>query len=830
METYFSNINVSKRHFVILGKTTDQFCNSALMLQSLEETLHSHLSKKLGYQRIIFYSPTLMLYCMDEDSYRYTEGYGVVVQPSQPPAERQERPIKLGPLSASVPNESNMAAEKNNNKSKTWNLGKMNSAGAIRVMDKYMTDVSIKTALIITDTDFFITSFREVESERGAIDITREVQAKLSNWDRNRRPKDKNIVVWIFQKGNTSELAERLKGNVIWERFFIPMFKEKAEKREGTLIDIPTAGSGEIKNLINYYRLMDEIPVDMTFMNTAALELEKLTRGQSAFPDDNYKMIDMVGLGSLILDTKDIGGINMKNIESICGKNDRVSAFTKIEELSGMEDFKRTIDELKKIIKNSDFQKDTEIVYKDRLMRHPLDYRKETFNLHISLVGNPGTGKSTVAKLMGEVYFELGLLSTGHVIKVTRDDLVAGYIGQTAIKTKERINEAIGGVLFIDEAYTLARGGESDYGQEAIDTILEAMTDKMGEFAVIIAGYPDEIEMLLQKNPGFKSRFFERIKIEDYTAKELKDIFIKDIEKNDLKIGNDLLNVLEDFMRRYYDGTPRGKGGEWANARTVITLSKKMRDRCKVENETVVDIKHVPYELKKYLEETKSSSTLPKKITDSQLRLPSVDILKQINEIDIKKMEQAVLFIENKNTKGEVFYGTGFMITPNGHFITCNHVIKDAQEINARVRIIANGHPEDTIYKCELMNTFKDLDIALLKLDGRDLPYLNLEKNLLFEFEKGKNVCLSGYPFGQRTAEDCTYTEGKIASTRTENELECINLDISGKCGNSGGPVIDKKTGNVIGVFIGSITEGQGLVEEINYMRPIKYFLKEFVR
>ena len=116
-------------------------------------------------------------------------------------------------------------------------------------------------------------------------------------------------------------------------------------------------------------------------------------------------------------------------------------------------------------------------------------------NLHYVLTGNPGTGKSTVAKLLGEIYYELGFLPSGHTVKVTRSDLVAGYVGQTAIKTRACIEQAMGGVLFVDEAYMLKRVNQdgmsdNDFGQEAIDTILEAMSDRAGEFAVVVAGYP----------------------------------------------------------------------------------------------------------------------------------------------------------------------------------------------------------------------------------------------------------------------------------------------------------------------------------------------------
>ena len=703
METYFSNINISKRHFAILGRTTDQFCNDALQLQSLEEALHEHL-KEMGYQRIVFYSPTLMLYCRDVESHRHTE-HSATEKNVQPPRERR---IKLGPLSNRVPYLDIAPAQnkKKENKDISWNLGRMNSAVVIKIMDKYIRDISIKTALIITDTDFFITSFREIVIEGGnRSDITREVQATLSSWDTNRRYNDENIVLWIFQKGNVDDLGERLKNNDIWRRFFIPMFKEKYEKREGTLIDIPMVGSGEIKNLINYYRIKEGINVDMTLIDVAALELEKRAKGQSAFPND--KVTDMIGLSLLILGTKNKGGINARNIESICGKNDQISPFSKIDELSGMKDLKRCIDELKIQAKNFGLQNEVEIIYKNRLMRHPIDRKEELPNLHVSLVGNPGTGKSTIAKLMGGVYFELGLLPTGHVIKVTRDDLVAGYVGQTAMKTKERINEAIGGVLFIDEAYTLARGGENDYGQEAIDTILEAMTDRMGEFAVIIAGYPNEIEMLLAKNPGFKSRFLERITIADYTTKELAEIFVRDIEKNNFQLNAELRNILEGFIQRYYDNTSKGKSGEWANARTILNLSKKMRDKCKASGKIWIGIEHFPHELKKYIEEARPKPYLPKTINIHQLKLPQANILKHDNEIDIKKMEQAVLFITNTKSNGEILCGTGFLITPQGYFITCDHVIEDAHEISARIRVINNGISEDTICECKLINTSK---------------------------------------------------------------------------------------------------------------------------
>jgi len=273
-----------------------------------------------------------------------------------------------------------------------------------------------------------------------------------------------------------------------------------------------------------------------------------------------------------------------------------------------------------------------------------------------------------------------------------------------------------------------------------------------------------------------------------------------------------------------------------------------MKRLCERQEETEISIKHLPQQYHKFLpdeyhkflpdedqkklEDQKPKTNLPSKMTASQLKLPFSDILDADGGVNVEKTEQAVLFIKVMTNSGALSFGTGFLISPNGYFLTCNHVIEDAKEINARTRIMNNGILEDKIYKCELMKTSKDLDIALLKLDGANLPYLSIETDYFnYEYKKGGKVCLTGYPFGERTEVDCSYTEGKISAALSDREPERINLDISGKCGNSGGPVLDIKTGKIIGIFTGSMTAGnETLMEEINQMRPIKYFWKEFVK
>ena len=144
---------------------------------------------------------------------------------------------------------------------------------------------------------------------------------------------------------------------------------------------------------------------------------------------------------------------------------------------------------------------------------------------HLVFTGNPGTGKTIVARLLSKVFKGLGLLESGHLVEVDRSGLVAGFVGQTSIKVKKIIEASLGGVLFIDEAYSLANGeGESDYGQEAIEALVKEMEDKRKDFIVIVAGYPDEMDKFIKSNPGLRGRFNKYIKFPDYNAEEMTDI------------------------------------------------------------------------------------------------------------------------------------------------------------------------------------------------------------------------------------------------------------------------------------------------------------------
>jgi SpoVK/Ycf46/Vps4 family AAA+-type ATPase len=201
---------------------------------------------------------------------------------------------------------------------------------------------------------------------------------------------------------------------------------------------------------------------------------------------------------------------------------------------------------------------------------------------------------------MGKIYKALGLIERGHMVELDRQGLVAGYVGQTALKTDERIKEAKGGILFIDEAYALGEG--NDFGREAIETLLKRMEDSRGEFAVIVAGYTEPMQRFLESNPGFRSRFDRMFTFGDYNSAELFKIALSLLKQENIRLDNDAY----DYMQKYIDSVFEYRDKYFGNAREIrklivdavqnqnlrlASLAKEQRTKEMLETMTVDDLK-----------------------------------------------------------------------------------------------------------------------------------------------------------------------------------------------------------------------------------------------
>ena len=346
---------------------------------------------------------------------------------------------------------------------------------------------------------------------------------------------------------------------------------EYTAQRRGVLID-QSAKELIHKKLVEVYRNRDEQFGNARFINGVIEEAKQNLAIRLMHSGKNLGELEPEDLSTIGLeDLEKVFAHGQNRKEAIALPLDEAlldDAIKQLRELVGLEDIKKEVDEQTKLV---------------RYYREIGKDIKKSFSLHTVFKGNPGTGKTTVARLLVQIYKALGILQRGHLVECDRKTLVAGHVGQTAIKTSEMIDKAIGGGLFIDEAYGLTKGGQNDFGSEAIETLLKRMEDQRGEFMVIVAGYPKEMKTFLEANPGLLSRFDKQFDFKDYSASELFDIAEILFEKEDLTLTPEA----ETHLKSYIEKLLSNKHKYFGNARTI---RKIIQETIRRQNLRMADI------------------------------------------------------------------------------------------------------------------------------------------------------------------------------------------------------------------------------------------------
>lgn len=456
---------------------------------------------------------------------------------------------------------------------------------------------------------------------------------------------------------------------------------------------------------------------------------------------------------------------------------------------------------------------------------------KHSLNLHMCFEGNPGTGKTIVARLIAGIFKKYNILPEDKLIETDRTGLVGKYIGHTGDKTHQLISKAMGGVLFIDEAYQVAqKNNERDFGDEAVGALLKEMEDNRGKFCVILAGYRNEMENLLETNPGFKSRVQFIIDFPDYSYEELIEIakYTFDNSEDKYIVSDEVIELIAKIADSRKDQENFANAREVRNIIQEVILFQNLRAVNIEKNPKNHEILKIDVEayMNKYKIDLKTKEKMVIKSGYEKIKTISESYNENNYTIDKSQIEESTVYLQmydkDGTCKGE---GTGFIIAPDGLCATCAHCVEGVDRLVGKTTIITRrGQRDINTYETDVIEFDHENDVAIFKLridDNLSMAYLPLSKEEAQDPSPLTDILMAGFPFGGNMLPYISFTEGKVQSVNPGpggNKVVCV--DLTGHSGNSGSAVLDEKTGRVLGVFSGAFIRN---IQEINFYRPIEF-------
>lgn len=521
----------------------------ANLLQTLWATL-----KLNGFERVVFYNFADKFFFLDGDSARFIDS-PEARKSTQEALENGSRQ-QVGPMGATR----NVLARERINSSDRAQTDKPaqphEDQKIIRMMPKHGDGDAMADSVVLTNFNDFVTDERvktalvieDLENlSRIHESVKRQLAIRLQKW-RALPNRNSNVVIFINSREPLDLDSEQAMRNISTEFAEIAnlvsvAFGEESGDASESILYIPTPFETEVERWLNTVRLRTGLSVEWR-------EFYKLVRWLAA---ENSQLKDLDGkLNEYILRRNTNETTDEKLSLALARRSKWVSsdadprpALERLEQMIGLESVKEQVRNLR-----------FEIQAQTRRMALNPQLRIEPPNLHLAFTGNPGTGKTTVARLIGEIYRDLELLRRGHTVEVQKDDLVAGYIGQTAAQTNAKINQALDGVFFLDEAYTLKDSNENrgnDFGRDALNKIMTRMENERHRLAIILAGYGPEMTELISMNPGMSRRIGKIIHFEDYNGEELLQIFEQRAISGGLFISSETRRTMLGLFKKMYD-------------------------------------------------------------------------------------------------------------------------------------------------------------------------------------------------------------------------------------------------------------------------------------
>jgi replication-associated recombination protein RarA len=556
-------------HYIVTGYTNDRFCNDMLQLSKVDYELHQYLRHSQGFDAVFFLDSVNMLFCYDQQSYDILRGNEPRQMQMPHPAGGTADIVEDTPLGHRRRRRTQPApghSQANTQEDGSLHMGRRMISWCWEQVTALLRNSSHRCALVLSNVDSLIGSMGVQEMA-----ILEELQSYHSA--------NHSIVIYMFRDTTIATLIESVNRSLggasnQWARFVENVLLRRIENADAAanrVISLRTPNRKEILNLLNNLRLCADKPLQVSPKEIK--ELSGILAASCARQCWGINQL-MTRLKRCIYEYPD-KRLSIENWREYTGERNYRSPMERLEALIGIKTIQDEIKEWCLYQVKRTGGRNFEPESYSRFHPLPRSIKRHDCSMNVRLKGNSGTGKTTIARLLGMLYYEIGLLPQGQFIESTAADLISQNVGGTARLVRERVQEAMGGVLFIKDVRSLLT---NQHGIEAINQLIVELSTYEGQFAVILAGNPSDIDQIIRGYDGLARSIPTEYILPDHTAETMKQIFLQMVKDDEaeIRIDEQLQERLDDFFEAWVGGRTRG----WGNASEAANLLEAMKKRC----------------------------------------------------------------------------------------------------------------------------------------------------------------------------------------------------------------------------------------------------------